>query len=258
MIVLRDRAHVAELEGRGHRRLQHSCGDCRSKHRRCGSRAIMMPSLRLPTPRPCRRSSRLLVILALDRAVSPQFFDLRMQDGRLFGSLIDVLNRGAPVALLALGMTLVIATRGIDLSVGAVMAICRRDRREPCRRGHRPAAGAGRGARRRAAVRAVERLSRRRARYPADHRHADPDGRRPRHRAADHRGPRSSPSPRPTWSGSAAARVLGLPMPVVIVARHADRHGCGGRAASALGLLIEAIGVNARASALAGHRHARA
>jgi galactofuranose transport system permease protein len=34
-----------------------------------------------------------------------------------------VLNRGAPVAILALGMTLVIATRGIDLSVGAVMAI---------------------------------------------------------------------------------------------------------------------------------------
>ena len=33
-----------------------------------------------------------------------------MQDGRLFGSLIDVLNRGAPVALLAFGMALVIAT----------------------------------------------------------------------------------------------------------------------------------------------------
>ncbi len=47
-----------------------------------------------------------------------------MQNGRLYGSLIDVLNRGAPVALLAVGMTLVIATRGIDLSVGAVMAIC--------------------------------------------------------------------------------------------------------------------------------------
>src|SRR5438094_1117558 len=65
----------------------------------------------------------LLVILAVDRAVSPQFFDLRMQDGRLFGSLVDVFNRGAPVALLALGMALVIATRGIDLSVGAVIAI---------------------------------------------------------------------------------------------------------------------------------------
>ncbi|MGY3037199.1 ribose/xylose/arabinose/galactoside ABC-type transport system permease subunit [Bradyrhizobium sp. USDA 4354] len=66
----------------------------------------------------------LIVILAVDRMVSPQFFDLRLQDGRLFGSLIDVLNRGTPVALLSLGMVLVIATRGIDLSVGAVMAIC--------------------------------------------------------------------------------------------------------------------------------------
>ena len=64
----------------------------------------------------------LIVILAVDRVVSPQFFDLRLQDGRLFGSMIDVLNRGTPVALLSLGMVLVIATRGIDLSVGAVMA----------------------------------------------------------------------------------------------------------------------------------------
>src|SRR5947199_3299047 len=64
-----------------------------------------------------------LVILAVDRLVSSQFFDIRLQDGRLFGSLVDVFNRGAPVALLSLGMALVIATRGIDLSVGAVMAI---------------------------------------------------------------------------------------------------------------------------------------
>ena len=65
----------------------------------------------------------LIAILVIDRLVSPQFFDLRLQDGRLFGSLIDVFNRGAPVALLSLGMVLVIATRGIDLSVGAVIAI---------------------------------------------------------------------------------------------------------------------------------------
>src|SRR3954452_11564537 len=65
----------------------------------------------------------LIAILAIDRLVSTQFFDLRLQDGRLFGSLVDVFNRGAPVALLSLGMVLVIATRGIDLSVGAVMAI---------------------------------------------------------------------------------------------------------------------------------------
>src|SRR5207244_10393807 len=39
------------------------------------------------------------------------------------GSLIDMLSRGAPVMLLALGMTLVIATGGVDLSVGAVIAV---------------------------------------------------------------------------------------------------------------------------------------
>jgi ribose/xylose/arabinose/galactoside ABC-type transport system permease subunit len=65
----------------------------------------------------------LVAILMVNWLVSPQFFDIRFQDGRLFGSLIDVLNRGAPVALLSLGMVPVIAMRGIDLSVGAVMAI---------------------------------------------------------------------------------------------------------------------------------------
>ncbi len=65
----------------------------------------------------------LVAILAIDRIVSPGFFDIRMSGGRLFGSVIDVLNHGAPVAMLSLGMVLVIATGGIDLSVGAVMAI---------------------------------------------------------------------------------------------------------------------------------------
>lgn len=66
----------------------------------------------------------LAAVLLANWLVFPDFFDLRLQDGRLFGSSIDVLNRGAPVAILAIGMTLVIATKGVDLSVGAVMAIC--------------------------------------------------------------------------------------------------------------------------------------
>lgn len=66
----------------------------------------------------------LVAVLALIAMVFPGFFDIRLANGRLYGSPIDILNRGAPVALLAIGMTLVIATRGIDLSVGAVMAIC--------------------------------------------------------------------------------------------------------------------------------------
>jgi galactofuranose transport system permease protein len=51
------------------------------------------------------------------------FFHVEIKNGHLFGSLIDILNRAAPVMLVSLGMTLVIATRGVDLSVGAVAAI---------------------------------------------------------------------------------------------------------------------------------------
>lgn len=61
-------------------------------------------------------------VLLADRLASPQFLAVHLQDGRLFGSLVDVFNRGAPVALLSLGMVLVVATGGIDLSVGAVLA----------------------------------------------------------------------------------------------------------------------------------------
>lgn len=66
----------------------------------------------------------LFFILLVNLVISPEFFQLQVKDGRLYGSVIDVLNRSAPVALLAIGMSLVIATGGIDLSVGAVIAIC--------------------------------------------------------------------------------------------------------------------------------------
>lgn len=65
----------------------------------------------------------LIGVLLLNWLLFPGFFRITWQDGRLFGSVIDVLNRGAPVAILAIGMTAVIATKGVDLSVGAVMAV---------------------------------------------------------------------------------------------------------------------------------------
>lgn len=65
----------------------------------------------------------LALLIALVSMFFPQFLSIDYQGGRLSGPVIDVLKRGAPVALLAVGMTLVIATRGIDLSVGTVMAI---------------------------------------------------------------------------------------------------------------------------------------
>lgn len=65
----------------------------------------------------------LALVLGVNALVFPSFFDLTVRNERLYGPLIDVLNRGAPVMLLAIGMTLVIATKGVDLSVGAIMAI---------------------------------------------------------------------------------------------------------------------------------------
>jgi len=65
----------------------------------------------------------LVCVLLFNLLFTPGFFHISVREGRFFGSLVDILNRGAPVALLSLGMTLVIATGGIDLSVGAVMAI---------------------------------------------------------------------------------------------------------------------------------------
>ncbi|MBI5705456.1 MAG: ABC transporter permease [Armatimonadetes bacterium] len=65
----------------------------------------------------------ILLVLGFNLLLTPDFFSIGIQDGRLFGSLIDILNRAVPVLLLAAGMTLVIATGGVDLSVGAVMAI---------------------------------------------------------------------------------------------------------------------------------------
>ena len=83
----------------------------------------------LPRPRPLAhfftrpQVIALAAVLLVNWALFPGFFTITWQDGRFFGSLIDVLNRGAPVAILAIGMTMVIATKGVDLSVGAVMAI---------------------------------------------------------------------------------------------------------------------------------------
>src|SRR5215207_5291056 len=65
----------------------------------------------------------LAALLLVNVIATPSFFNVRVQDGHLYGNLIDILRNGAPVLLIALGMTLVIATRGIDLSVGAVAAI---------------------------------------------------------------------------------------------------------------------------------------
>ena len=65
----------------------------------------------------------LALILAVNASLNPGLWHLQWRDGHLYGSLIDIVNRAAPLAVVALGLTLVIATRGIDISVGAVVAI---------------------------------------------------------------------------------------------------------------------------------------
>lgn len=68
-------------------------------------------------------AAALVALLLGNLIVSPRFFAVEIRDGHLYGNLIDILRNGSPLILIAVGMTLVIATRGIDLSVGAVVAV---------------------------------------------------------------------------------------------------------------------------------------
>jgi len=65
----------------------------------------------------------LAALLLFNLIFSPSFFRLEVRDGCLYGTMVDIINQGSKVVLLSLGMTLVIATGGVDLSVGSVMAI---------------------------------------------------------------------------------------------------------------------------------------
>ena len=62
-------------------------------------------------------------LLLFNLFFTPHFFQLEMKEGHLYGNLIDILKNSSPIMLLAIGLTLVIATRGIDISVGSVVAI---------------------------------------------------------------------------------------------------------------------------------------
>ena len=65
----------------------------------------------------------LALLLLFDLLFVPNFFHVRISDGQLKGSLIDIFHLAAPVMLVTVGMTLVLATGGVDLSVGAIMAL---------------------------------------------------------------------------------------------------------------------------------------
>ena len=66
-----------------------------------------------------------LLILLVCFAIRPDFFSISYQPstGMLYGSLIDIVNRSAEITIISMGMTLVIALGGTDLSVGALVAV---------------------------------------------------------------------------------------------------------------------------------------
>jgi simple sugar transport system permease protein len=65
----------------------------------------------------------LLSLFLFNCIFSSNFMTITVREGTLFGTPINLLNQGSVVSLLAIGMSLVIAVKGIDLSVGSVMAL---------------------------------------------------------------------------------------------------------------------------------------
>ena len=127
----------------------------------------------------------LALILIVDGFVSPGFFTDSHRSRPPVRQLDRHMYRGMPTAMVALGMAVVIGTKGIDLSVGSVIAVVRRHDRLAHPRGRFAFRHPADRARDRPPLRRVERLPGRRPRHPADHRHADPDGVRARHRPDD-------------------------------------------------------------------------
>ncbi|MDA3811641.1 MAG: ABC transporter permease [Spirochaetaceae bacterium] len=63
------------------------------------------------------------VLMLFNLFFTPNFFRMEIKDGHLYGNLIDIIKNAAPIMLMAIGLTLVIATKGIDISVGSIVAI---------------------------------------------------------------------------------------------------------------------------------------
>jgi len=83
----------------------------------------------VPSARSLSRSRLIWPLIALGCLLlfnvffTPNFFHIEVKEGHLYGNLIDIIKNAAPIMLLAIGLTLVIATKGIDISVGSVVAI---------------------------------------------------------------------------------------------------------------------------------------
>lgn len=67
----------------------------------------------------------LVLVLLVNVIKTPTFFQIGIQNGVLYGYIIDIINRSSELVILAVGMTLVVASSGgTDISVGAVSAVC--------------------------------------------------------------------------------------------------------------------------------------
>lgn len=64
-----------------------------------------------------------ILLLLMNAVMNPSFFSFTLRNGQLFGSLVDIAFRSSPLILSAFGLTLIIATAGIDLSVGSIAAL---------------------------------------------------------------------------------------------------------------------------------------
>lgn len=67
----------------------------------------------------------IVALLCLNLSKDPGYLSLTYSSnsGALVGNLVDIVRAAAPVLMIATGMCLVIATEGIDLSVGSIMAV---------------------------------------------------------------------------------------------------------------------------------------
>lgn len=65
----------------------------------------------------------LVGLIVLNLVKNPAFLNVTLLSGHLYGTPVDIFTQGSRTMLLALGMTLVIATGGVDLSVGSIVAI---------------------------------------------------------------------------------------------------------------------------------------
>lgn len=65
----------------------------------------------------------LILIILFSGLTTEGFFQISIVEGHLYGRLIDILRNGSKYIVLAIGMTMALATGGTDISVGSVMAI---------------------------------------------------------------------------------------------------------------------------------------